>query len=62
MFQKLDTRYEGTGIGLALVRKTAERMNGKAGVESEPGKGSRFWLEFEKAPDPPATSPSITVL
>jgi signal transduction histidine kinase len=49
MFQQLDKSYEGTGIGLALVRKTANRMNGKAGVESEPGKGSRFWLEFPTA-------------
>ena len=49
MFQQLDKSYEGTGIGLALVRKTAERMHGKVGVESEPGKGSRFWLEFQKA-------------
>jgi signal transduction histidine kinase len=49
MFQQLDRSYEGTGIGLALVRKTAERMDGKAGVDSEPGKGSRFWLEFKKA-------------
>jgi len=48
MFQQLDKSYEGTGIGLALVRKTVERMNGKVGVESEPGKGSRFWLEFKK--------------
>jgi PAS domain S-box-containing protein len=49
MFQQLDKSYEGTGIGLALVRKTAQRMDGEAGVESEPGKGSRFWLEFRKA-------------
>jgi two-component system CheB/CheR fusion protein len=49
MFQQLDKSYEGTGIGLALVRKTAERMGGKVGVESAPGKGSRFWLEFKKA-------------
>lgn len=49
MFQQLDKSHEGTGIGLALVRKTAERMGGKAGVESEPGRGSRFWLEFKSA-------------
>ena len=55
MFQQLDKSYEGTGIGLALVRKTAERMNGKTGVESERGKGSRFWLEFKKAPVNPST-------
>jgi signal transduction histidine kinase len=55
MFQQLDKSYEGTGIGLALVRKTAERMEGKVGVESEPGKGSHFWLEFKKATPSPKT-------
>ncbi len=49
MFQRLNVNLEGTGIGLALVKKAAERMGGKVGVESEAGKGSRFWLEFKKA-------------
>ncbi len=49
MFQQLDKSCEGTGIGLALVRKNAERMGGKVGVESEPGQGSRFWIELEEA-------------
>jgi PAS domain S-box-containing protein len=49
MFQQLDKSYEGTGIGLALVRKAAERMGGRVGVESELGKGSRFWLELKRA-------------
>jgi PAS domain S-box-containing protein len=49
MFQRLQTQYEGTGIGLALVKKAVERMNGHVGVESEPGRGSHFWLELEKA-------------
>jgi PAS domain S-box-containing protein len=40
------TNYRGTGIGLAIVRKAVERMGGTAGVESEPGKGSRFWLQL----------------
>lgn len=46
MFQRFhrSSEYEGTGIGLAIVRKAVERMGGKAGVESEPGQGSRFWL------------------
>jgi PAS domain S-box-containing protein len=46
MFQRFhrSTEYEGTGIGLAIVRKAVERMGGKVGVESEPGRGSRFWL------------------
>lgn len=38
--------YPGTGVGLALVRKGAERMGGHAGVESTPGEGSRFWVEL----------------
>jgi signal transduction histidine kinase len=49
MFQQLDKSYEGTGIGLALVRKTVERMKGKVGVECGSDKGSRFWLEFQRA-------------
>ena len=46
MFQRFhrSADYEGTGIGLAIVRKAVERMGGKVGVESEPGRGSRFWL------------------
>lgn len=49
MFQRLSRDYEGTGIGLALVRKVIERMGGKTGVVSEPGHGSRFWLELKPA-------------
>ena len=39
--------YDGTGIGLSIVRRAAEKMDGKVGVESELGKGSRFWLELK---------------
>jgi signal transduction histidine kinase len=46
MFQRLSHNHEGTGIGLALVKKTVERMGGRTGVESEAGKGSRFWVEL----------------
>ena len=50
-FQRLHGKqaYPGTGLGLAIVRKGAERMGGRVGVESEPGKGSRFWVEFKAA-------------
>ncbi|MEZ0497419.1 ATP-binding protein [Sphingomonas sp. IW22] len=41
--------YPGTGIGLAIVRRGVERMGGKCGVESEPGCGSRFWIDLKAA-------------
>lgn len=47
--------YPGTGIGLAIVRKGAERMGGSAGVHSEQGKGSTFWVELKPA-EPVAAS------
>jgi len=39
-------KYEGTGIGLAIVRKAVERMGGKVGVESQAGNGSKFWIQL----------------
>lgn len=49
-FQRLHGRdkYEGSGLGLAIVRRAVEKMGGRFGVESEPGKGSRFWIELPK--------------
>jgi hypothetical protein len=51
LFQRLHDAqaYPGTGIGLALVRKGAERMGGRSGVESRLGEGSRFWVELPLA-------------
>lgn len=53
LFQRLhDSQlYPGTGIGLALVRKGAERMGGRVGVESKTGEGSRFWVDLPAADD-----------
>jgi len=42
------TEYEGTGIGLTIVRKAVERMGAQVGFHSEPGKGSNFWIQLLK--------------
>jgi signal transduction histidine kinase len=51
MFQRIhsEDEYQGIGIGLAIVRKAADRMNGRVGVESTPNVGSRFWVQLPKA-------------
>jgi signal transduction histidine kinase len=41
------TNVQGTGLGLYIVQRYAEMMNGKVGFESEVEKGSAFWVEFE---------------
>jgi len=40
------TNFQGTGLGLYIVQRYAEMMNGKVGFSSEVEKGSEFWVEF----------------
>lgn len=49
IFERGNDFQEGTGIGLAIVRKAVERMGGRVGLISKPGEGSRFWLELNSA-------------
>lgn len=48
-FEQINTAYEtseGVGIGLSISKQLTEYMNGSIGVESTPGEGSSFWIDF----------------
>ncbi|GAB4573118.1 MAG: hypothetical protein Fur0017_26250 [Anaerolineales bacterium] len=51
LFNKLDAEAEGTGIGLALVRRIIEIHKGRLWVQSEPGKGSTFFFTLPTGPE-----------
>lgn len=56
-FQRLgreNSMIQGTGIGLSLCLEFARLMNGQMGLHSEPGVGSRFWIELPRLVPHPA--------
>ena len=57
-------QYGGTGLGLVITRRLAERMGGQAGAQSQPGQGSTFWFtaRLDKAaslPPAPVAGPQV---
>jgi PAS domain S-box-containing protein len=54
MFATLKPRdeVEGSGMGLALVRRLVERMGGRCGIEVRSGRGTHVWFDWPKSGKP----------
>jgi PAS domain S-box-containing protein len=52
-FNRLGRPGEGTGLGLVVTHRLVEAMGGRLGLDSQPGAGSRFWVELGLSPGAP---------
>lgn len=62
LFERLRGDGDGTGVGLAIVKRIVEVQGGKTWVESEPGQGAIFWVAFPQSMVVPQSQRQASVL
>jgi signal transduction histidine kinase len=61
LFQRLHPGKDSTGVGLAIVRRIVEVHGGRVWVESSPGSGATFWVEFPAGRGTPELAAPLVV-